>query len=86
VLVDQTQMMRAESLTLAQPYFESDDDRASYVEAVRLIDATRSPELRVDLSQVAAMKVLADSVFIKKFRELFEEHGGRTTRARRPAA
>jgi AbiV family abortive infection protein len=59
---------------LAQPYFESDEERASYVEAARLIDASRSPELRVDLSQVAAMKVLADSVFIKKFRELFDEH------------
>ncbi len=59
---------------IAQPYFESDEDRASYVEAARLIEAGRTPELRVDLSQVAAMKVLADSVFIKKFRELFEEH------------
>lgn len=59
---------------VAQPYFESDEDRASYVRAARLIDAGRTPDLRVDLAQVAAMKVLADSVLIKRFRELFDEH------------
>ena len=31
-------------------------------------------EVVVDLAQVAAMKVLADSVLIKRFRELFDEH------------
>lgn len=59
---------------LAQPYFEGDEDRSSYVEAARLIDEGRLADVRVELDQVAGMKVLADSVFIERFRELFQEY------------
>jgi AbiV family abortive infection protein len=59
---------------LAQPFFEDDEDRSSYVDAARLVDEGRLTDLRVELDQVAAMKVLADSVFIERFRELFREY------------
>lgn len=59
---------------LAEPHFQDDDDRAAYLARVRLIEAGRAPELRVDLSEVAAMKVLTDSVFLQKFRELFDQY------------
>ena len=38
------------------------------------IDGGRVADVRVELDQVAGMKVLADSVFIERFRELFQEY------------
>ncbi len=61
---------------LWQPYSESAPDRAPYVEAAWLIEAGRNVELRVDLAQVAMIKALADSIFIRRFRELFDERRG----------
>jgi hypothetical protein len=54
---------------LARPYFEDDADRAGYLRAARLIEDGRQPELRVDLSQVAALKILNDAVFLRQFRK-----------------
>ena len=55
---------------LARGYFTDDADRDAYLQAARLIEADRATELRVDLSQVAALKVLTDVSLLRQFDQM----------------
>ena len=55
---------------LARGYFTDDADRDAYLQAGRLIEADRATELHVDLSQVAALKVLTDITLVRKFDQM----------------
>ena len=55
---------------IAARYFESSADRGAYLHAAEAIEAGRVADLRVDLSQVAGLKVLNDASFLAQFHEL----------------
>lgn len=59
----------------AMEFFTEATDRETYVGAAEKIEAGAVTELRVDLSEVAAMKVLTDAYLLRTFDRLAREEG-----------
>jgi hypothetical protein len=59
----------------ASEFFTEDTDRETYVGAAEKIEAGEVTNLRVDLSEVAAMKVLTDAYLLRTFDGMTREDG-----------
>jgi AbiV family abortive infection protein len=67
----------------AVEFFTEDTDRETYVGAAEKIEAGAVTELRVDLSEVAAMKVLTDAHLLRTFDRTAREEGSEANGAKR---
>jgi hypothetical protein len=54
-------------------FFTEEDDRATYVGAVELLEAGRLSEMQLPFAKAVMMKGLADAYFVEKFNELANE-------------